>query len=83
MPSVKRVILSYKKYQPIFDTMQYVELEQEFNKAIPTLLIIDNQMGDCYSKLTDLFTVCSHHDHHAIIFVSQGLFCQDKVYRAA
>ena len=87
VPNVKRVIYSYKKYQPIFDTMQDVEFVQglhfKLDRAIPTLLIIDDQMGDCNSMLTDLFAVGAHHDNCSIIFVSQVLFLQDKAYRAA
>jgi len=87
VPNVKRVIYSYKKYQPIFDSMNDVEFVQGLNfkldRSIPTLLIIDDQMGDCNSKLTDLFTVCAHHDNCSIIFVSQVLFFQDKAYRTA
>lgn len=87
IPNVHRVIYSYKKYQPIFDTMKNVEFVQGLNfkldKSIPTLLVIDDQMGECNSQLTDLFTVCAHHDNCSIIFISQVLFLQDKAYRAA
>ena len=86
-PNVQRVVYSYKKYQPIFDTMTGVEFVQglnfELDRSTPTLLIIDDQMGDCHSKLTDLFTVGAHHDNCSIIFVSQVLFFQDKSYRVA
>ena len=86
-PNVQRVIYSYKKYQPIFDTMSGVEFVQGLNfqldRSIPTLLVIDDQMGDCNHKLTELFTVCAHHENCSIIFVSQVLFFQDKVYRTA
>ena len=86
-PHVQRVIYSYKKYQPLFDTMPNVEFVQgmtfELDRSIPTLLIIDDQMGDCNVKLTDLFAVGAHHDNCSIIFVSQVLFFQDKAYRAA
>ena len=87
LPNIDRVIYSYKKYQPIFDTLKNVELVQgmdfKLDKNIPTLLIIDDQMADCNSKLTDLFTVCAHHDNCSIIFVSQVLFLQDKAYKTA
>jgi hypothetical protein len=86
-PNVTRVIYSYKKYQPLFDTMPNVEFVQGLNftldKTIPTLLVIDDQMGDCDSKLTELFTVCAHHENCSILFVSQVLFYQDKAYRTA
>ena len=87
VPNVKRVIYSYKKYQLIFDTIPNVEFVQglnfELDRSIPTLLIIDDQMGDCSTRLTDLFAVGAHHDNCSIIFVSQVLFFQDKAYRAA
>ena len=87
VPNVQRVIYSYKKYQPIFDTMKDVEFVQglnfELDRSIPTLLIIDDQMNECNPKLTDMFAVGAHHDNCSIIFVSQVLFFQDKTYRYA
>jgi len=86
-PKIERIIYSYKKYQPIFDTLKNVEFVQgmnfELNRSIPTLLIVDDQMTETSSKLTELFTVCAHHDNTSIIFVSQVLFFQDKAYRNA
>jgi hypothetical protein len=86
-PKIERVIYSYKKYQPIFDTLKNVEFVQgmnfDLNKSVPTLLIIDDQMTESHSKLTDLFTVCAHHDNTSIIFITQVLFYQDKAYRNA
>jgi hypothetical protein len=86
-PKVERVIYSYKKYQPIFDTMQGVEFVQGMNfkldKSIPTLLIVDDQMTDENSSLAELFTVSCHHDNTSVVFVSQNLFFQNKAYRTA
>ena len=86
-PNVKRVIYSYKKYQPIFDTVPGIEFVQgqnyQLDRSIPTLLIIDDQMNDCNSNISDLFAVGAHHDNCSIIFVSQVLFFQDKAYRNA
>ena len=86
-PNVQRVIYSYKKYQPIFDTMNDVEFVQGLNfhldRSIPTLLIIDDQMNECNPKISDLFAVGAHHDNCSVIFVSQVLFFQDKAYRYA
>lgn len=87
VPNVKRVIYSYKKYQPLFETMNNVEFVQGMNfkldRSIPTLLVIDDQMGDCNSSITDLFSVGAHHENCSVIFVSQVLFFQDKAYRYA
>ena len=88
VPKVQRVIYSYKKYQPIFDTLKDVELVQGMNftldKKISTLLIVDDQMATVENeKLTELFTVNCHHDNTSIIFVSQNLFFQSKAYRTA
>ena len=87
IPSVERVIYSYKKYQPIFDTMKDVQFVQGMNfnldKTVPTLLIVDDQMTDQNEKLAELFTVNCHHDNTSVIFVSQNLFFQDKAYRTA
>ena len=86
-PNVERVIYSYKKYQPIFDTMEGVEfvhgLTYQLDKSVPTLLIIDDQMGDGVQHVSDLFTVGAHHDNCSVIYVSQVLFFQDKAYRTA
>jgi hypothetical protein len=86
-PKVTRVIYSYKIYQPLFNTLPNVEFVQGLNfqldRSAPTLLIIDDQMGECDSRLTELFTVCAHHENCSIIFVSQVLFFQDKAYRTA
>lgn len=87
-PPVQRVIYSYKKYQPIFDTMKDVQFVQGMNftldKSIPTLLIVDDQMNDQLNQqLTELFTVNCHHDNTSVIFVSQNLFFQNKAYRTA
>ena len=87
-PNVKRVIYSYKRYQPIFDTMDGVEFVQGYDfkldSEIPTLLIMDDQMLDgCNHKLIEMFSVNAHHDNCSIIFVSQVLFHQDQSYRSA
>lgn len=89
-PEVRRVIYSYKKYQPVFDSVPGVEFVQgsayKLDRAVPTLLIIDDQMNDSGvvgSQLTDLFAVGAHHDNCSVIFVSQVLFLQDKAYRNA
>lgn len=87
-PNVQRVIYSYKKYQCIFDTMKDVEFVQgmnfTLNKAIPTLVVIDDGMlSHEYDKLAELFTVGCHHDNASVIFVSQNLFFQNKAYRTA
>ena len=87
VPPVKRVIYSYKKYQPIFDGMSGVEFVQGMNfsldKTIPTLLILDDQMLDQNDKIAYLFTVSCHHENTSVILVSQNLFFQDKTYRTA
>ena len=87
IPNVKRVIYSYKKYQPLFDSMKDVEFVQGMNftldRTIPTLLVIDDQLSDCNANLTELFAVGAHHDNCSVIFVSQVMFLQDKAYRNA
>lgn len=88
-PRVQRVIYSYKKYQPIFDSMKNVEFVQgmtfTLDKTIPTLLIVDDQMlnDSKNDRLAELFTVNCHHDNTSVIFVSQNLFFQNKAYRTA
>ena len=88
-PPVERVIYSYKKWQPVFDTMSGVEFHQgmdfKLDKSIPTLLIIDDQLQDCAieKELVELFTVKAHHDNTSVIFVSQNLFHQSKAFRTA
>ena len=87
VPRIQRVVYSYKKYQPIFDTMKDVEFVQgmdfTLDKSIPTLLIIDDQMTDQSDRIAELFTVNCHHDNTSIVFVTQNLFFQNKNYRTA
>jgi hypothetical protein len=87
-PSVRRIIFSYKKYQPIFDSMKDVEFVQgmnfTLNKTIPTLVVIDDGMlSHEYDKLAELFTVGCHHDNTSVVFVTQNLFFQNQAYRTA
>ena len=88
VPNVERVIYSYKKYQPLFDTMPDVQFVKgnnyKLDREIPTLLIIDDQAEDIDEKeLVELFTVNCHHDNTSLIFVSQNLFLQSKAFRTA
>ena len=81
IPNVQRVLYSYKKWQPIFNTMNDVTFVQgmnfELDRNIPTLLIIDDQMNQVDERLAELFTVSAHHENTSVIFVTQNLFFQD------
>ena len=88
VPNVQRVIYSYKKWQPAYEKMnddvEFIKgMNFELNKAIPTLLIVDDQMASAGDKLTELFTVSAHHENCSIIFITQNLFFQDKAFRTA
>jgi hypothetical protein len=88
VPPVQRVIYSYKKWQPAYEKMgdkvEFVqELNFELNRAIPTLLIVDDQMATVGDKLTELFTVSAHHENCSTMFITQNLFFQNKAFRTA
>lgn len=87
-PNVHRVVYSYKKYQPIFDTIKDVQFVKGSNyvldKNVPTLLIIDDQADTIEGKeLIDLFTVRCHHENTSLFFVTQNLFVQKPAFRTA
>lgn len=86
-PNVSRVIYSYNKWQPIFETMKDIHFVQgmdfKLENSVPTLLIIDDNMNHTNETLAELFTVDCHHQNTSIIFVTQNLFFQNKFYRTA
>lgn len=62
IPNVKRVIYSYKKWQPIFNTMDedvtFVQgMNFELDRNNPTLLIIDDQMNQVDERLLSKFKI--------------------------
>ncbi len=86
-PKVERVMYSYEKFQPAFHDMKGVKFiksgaDYELDPAIPTLLIVDDQMESA-KDIGRLFSVDSHHTNTSVIFVTHNLFYQSKQFRTA
>ena len=83
-PPVDRIVYSYKKYQPLFDTVSGVEFVQglpKLDKSVKTLVLIDDQLGENLKEVVELFTVGAHHDNCSVIYVTQNMFYENKDYR--
>jgi hypothetical protein len=81
-PTVRKILYCYKEYQPkSFDAykgkVQYFEgmpsLEM-FDGKQPTLLILDDLMGEMNQTVAEIFTRVSHHRDLSVIFLTQNLF---------
>lgn len=55
----------------------------DFNGEERTLIIVDDFMGECNSKIADLFTKGSHHKNVSIWFLLQNFFHPNKHIRTA
>lgn len=85
-PRLERVLYSYKKYQPIFDTLPGVEFvcgtDYRLDPSKRTLLILDDQVSEGLD-LTRLFTVEAHHSNCSVMLITQNLFHDSREYRTA
>ena len=86
-PVPSQVIWSYGEWQPTYWTLpDHVHLEQGL-PDIPTysqdplLLVIDDQMQEVNSRITNLFTKGSHHRNISVIYIVQNLFDKGKEHR--
>lgn len=79
-----RVLYSYSIWQDTFRN-----IEAEFIEGLPTdenlppgtLLIVDDQMGECGRELAKLFTKKSHHMNINLIYIVQNIFSKEKEMR--
>jgi len=85
-PLIERVIFSYKRYQPVFDTLDGVEFvcgtDYQLDPDKRTLLILDDQVSENID-IVRLFTVDAHHSNCSVVLITQNLFHDSKEYRTA
>lgn len=85
-PAIERVIFSYKRYQPVFDTLPGVEFvcgtDYQLDPAKRTLLILDDQVSENID-IARLFTVEAHHSNCSVVLITQNLFHDSREYRTA
>src|SRR6056300_66843 len=86
-PVPTQVIWSYGEWQPTYWTLpDHVRLVQGL-PDIPTysqeplLLVIDGQMQEVDSRITNLFTKGSHHRNISVIYIVQNSFHKGKEHR--
>ena len=86
-PVPSKVLWSYGEWQPTYWTLpDIVQLVQGI-PDIPTysqdplLLVIDDQMQEADSRITNLFTKGSHHRNISVIYIVQNLFDKGKEHR--
>lgn len=93
-PTPKQIVISYTEnqsaYSDILNTDPCVNLVQGldfddsiFNKNIPCLIVIDDQMSDAVKteKIQNLFIRGVHHSSTSLILISQNLYPQGKFGR--
>lgn len=85
-PPVQEVIWSYSEWQDGYADMcnvTFVEglpnIQEKYDK--PTLLIIDDQMTEIDSRISQLFTRGSHHKNISVVLILQNLFGKNKELR--
>jgi hypothetical protein len=87
-PPPQKIIWCFGCYQPAFndvsDDVEFVEGLPSTDMLDPnrrTLLIIDDLMSQTDGKVTNLFTIGSHHKNASVIFIVQNLFHKNKHIR--
>ena len=88
-PLIRKILYCYNEYQPDkFDTYRsrvqfYKGLPslQMFDGREPTLVIIDDLMGETNSDVSELFTRVSHHRDLSVVFLTQNLFAKNPHFR--
>ncbi len=94
-PKPQRIIWFYSEWQPLYDHLQSIksniEFEKELTQTIYTsldskvrnLIILDDQMSKVGDNvlLSQLFTEGSHHRNLTVIYLVQNLFDKGKCQR--
>jgi hypothetical protein len=82
-----KIYWCYSVWQPLYDELKAIEnivfieglIEMEnINSAFPSLLIVDDLMGETENSLTDIFTKFSHHKNMSAIYITQNIFHKGK-----
>jgi hypothetical protein len=87
MPSSDRIWWCYDVYQPLYGTVDGVELVQglsDFDALDPAekhLIIINDQMDDVDQRVANLFTKYSHLGNLSVMLIIQNLFNRNKYHR--
>ena len=94
-PSPRRIVVLYKRWQPLYDEMKKtipniefmqgvpsgLDKDGYFNARKPNLLILDDLMSTTAnnSVIADLFSEGSHHRNLSVINITQNLFPPGKI----
>jgi hypothetical protein len=82
-PTPSKVVYCYGEYQPLFDNYPRIEFHEGLPDVamfdgVPTLLILDDLMGEADDVVTKLFTKVSHHRNVSIIYLTQNIFYKSQ-----
>lgn len=80
----KHIHFYYSEWQPLYERLPHITFFQglpkmtDYKGDVPTLLILDDLMGEAGGKIGDLFTKGTHHRNLSVIFITQNLFHQSR-----
>jgi hypothetical protein len=82
-PTPSKVVYCYGEYQPLFDNYPRIEFHEglpdvDMFDGAPTLLILDDLMGEADDVVTKLFTKVSHHRNVSVVFLTQNIFYKSQ-----
>ena len=96
-PSQERIIWCFGQWQPVYDNIRKKIPKIEFVNGIPNhlnnqhyinvskrnILVLYDLMTEtkCYQRIVDLFTKGSQHRNISVVYLTQNLFHQGKVFR--
>jgi GTPase SAR1 family protein len=78
-----KVIYCYGEYQSLFDNYPQIEFHEGLPDmgmfdGVPTLLILDDLMGEANDAVTKLFTKVSHHRNVSVIYLTQNILYKSQ-----
>jgi hypothetical protein len=80
----RKILYSYSIWQDAFENIpaEFIEgLPADDKLTSGTLLIVDDQMGECGKELSKLFTKKSHHMDISVIYIVQNIFSKEREMR--
>ena len=87
VPTPEKIVYCFGEYQAMFANYPEVEFIEglpslsQFDSSQRTLLVIDDQMDECGSDVSKIFTKGSHHRNISVFFITQNLFYKSKESR--
>jgi hypothetical protein len=89
---IQQIVYCYSEYQKCYEELaqrgvkfiQGIPTENDmhmFSSSKPSLMVIDDLMGDISQIVCDLFTKYSHHKNISVVYLVQNLFPKDKFSR--